>query len=99
MAKNPHEEGDAALAARLVELREALGWKQADFARRLGISYQRLSNWERSTQPLPLSGAQNVRRVTGATLDYLYDGVEGGLPRELADLIHKHRQSKGGRSA
>jgi DNA-binding XRE family transcriptional regulator len=83
------------MAARLVLLREALGYTQAAFSRRLGISYQRLSNWERSTQALPLNGAQLVRRVTGATLDWLYYGIESGLPRDLADKIAERRRTAG----
>jgi transcriptional regulator with XRE-family HTH domain len=98
MPNNIGESGEA-IAARLILLREALGYRQADFARRLGISYQRLSNWERNVQPLPLSGAQNVRRVTGATLDWLYNGIEAGLPRDLADLIAKHKREPGNKRA
>ena len=86
---------DEDIAARLVLLRDARGWNQAEFARRLNITPQRLSNWESGTgQRIPLAGAHVVRRVTGATLDWIYYGIEDGLPSGLADLIHTSRQER-----
>lgn len=81
------------MAARLVELREALGKTQSEFASMLGHAGQaRLSNWERNAQELPNNQARLIRQKTGATLDWLYEGDESGLPARLLDLLAKHRK-------
>jgi transcriptional regulator with XRE-family HTH domain len=88
-------ESDEAIAARIVLLREALGYENAaDFARRLGITQQRLSNWENNRPALPHQGARMIRRVTGATLDWLYFGVENGLPRDVAEALQSRRRER-----
>ena len=69
---------------RLIRAREARGFKkQADFARRLGISQNRLYTWESgrnypNVQELPL-----LCDTLDVTIDYLYLGRTRGLSVEM----------------
>ena len=69
---------------RIVALRRALGFREAaTFAAFIGISPQRLSQIE-GKFPLSRTIAQLiVVRVPGVTLDWLYNGVRGGLSVSL----------------
>jgi DNA-binding XRE family transcriptional regulator len=55
----------------------------SQFARRLKVSPQRLNNME-SGFPLSIDVANKMRlAVPGITLDWLYHGVELGVPHEI----------------
>lgn len=71
-------------AVRLRVLRCAIfNEKPADFARRLKVSPQRLSNME-SGYPLSIDVANKIRfAVPGITLDWLYHGVELAVPIDI----------------
>ena len=77
-------------ARRLETLRLAVaGGSQTAFAARIGMEVKRWNNFERG---LPLSkeaAIQLVRRIPGVTLDWLFLGIEDGLPvklqREIAE--------------
>lgn len=84
-----------AVGARIVEGREALGRTQANVAKALGISPQRLSNYETGSRPLDIELASKLCDNFGLTLDYLYRGQLYGLPRELADRIGSLRVPDG----
>lgn len=94
MADEENQESAEAIGRRIVLLREALGHTQASFARKLTISYQRLSMWERGKQKLPRDGAFMIRSKTGATQEWLYHNNEGSLPRDLAQAIDDYRQGR-----
>lgn len=68
-------------AARLRLLRGAVfGESCSDFARRLVVSVQRLSNMENGS-PLSISVANKIRAAApGMSLDWLYHGDERALP-------------------
>lgn len=96
MAKETKSKGgDPKVAERLVLLREALGYSQSEFAAFLGHSggQTRLSNWERNAQQLPNNQALIIRRKTGASLDWLYEGDESGLPARLHSLLTNYRRT------
>lgn len=90
MAKTPAPTENSEVARRLVSLRLAVaGESQTAFAQRVGIEVKRWNNFERG---LPLSkdaAITLVRKFPGLTLDWLFLGVEDGLPiklqRELAE--------------
>lgn len=84
-----------AVGARLVEGRDALGRSQANVAKALKISPQRLSNYETGSRPLDIELAVKLCDRFGLTLDYLYRGQIYGLPRELADRIGSMRVPEG----
>lgn len=60
---------------RLREMRKRSGMQQKDVASMLGISAQRLSNWEHGTRELNLSDACRLSEILGCTLDELA-GIE-----------------------
>ena len=76
-----------AVSERIVQGRTALGRSQANVAKALGISAQRLSNYENGSRPLDIGLAIILCERFGLTLDYLYRGKVYGLPSELADKI------------
>ena len=77
-------------AVRLRVLRYALfKEKPSDFARRLKVSAQRLSNMENG-YPLSIDIANKIRfAAPGMTLDWLYHGDERSIP---ADMLMRLRE-------
>ena len=71
-------------AVRLRVLRMALfNEKSSDFARRLKVSAQRLSNMENGF-PLSIDVANKIRLAApGITLDWLYHGEERAVPMDM----------------
>ena len=90
MAKGSRSRENLDVAQRLSTLRRVIsGESQTAFAARIGVEVKRWNNFERG---LPLSkeiAITLVRKIPGLTLDWLYLGVESGLPialqRELAE--------------
>lgn len=90
MGKASNPSANQEVARRLTILRHAVaGESQTAFAQRVGIEVKRWNNFERS---LPLSkdvAIMLVRKFPGLTLDWLFLGIEDGLPvklqRELAE--------------
>src|SRR4051794_14584005 len=72
------------IAARLIALRTAYGHPtQIGFASFLGYSPQRWSVYENgATIPAP-AAVLVVQKCPGVTLDWIYFGKAGGLPREV----------------
>jgi hypothetical protein len=81
---------DSEIATRLITLRRIYaGDNQTIFAKKIDIDVKRWNNFERG---LPLSkevAFRLVERIPGLTLDWLWLGIESGLPlqlqRELAE--------------
>lgn len=71
---------------RLTTLRQAREWQQKTFAEMLGagMTPQKLNNYERGRDLLPVHYAARVCALTGANFDYIYRGLLGGLPGDLA---------------
>jgi len=102
MAKTPNPSENAEVARRLATLRHVVsGENQTAFAHRIGIEVKRWNNFERC-HPLSKDVAfLLVRKVPGLTLDWLFLGIEDGLPvklqRELAEA-GKATTAKGARA-
>ena len=67
---------------RLKAARIALNYKQAEFARLLGVTPQRLANWEADTNP-PEIHMLPVLKNAGISIDYLLTGDMGNLTAKL----------------
>jgi transcriptional regulator with XRE-family HTH domain len=78
-----------AIASRLKALREASGLKQAAWCRLIGIDTNAWNNYERGIRRISLDQALLVCTTTGATLEYIYRGMGGGLPMELAIKLQR----------
>lgn len=81
----------AELANRLRLLRIAYGHLQgsvrelgqSEFSRRCGMTVGAWNNAETGDNRLGLDNARRVRLTTGATLDWIYEGDEQGMPHSL----------------
>ncbi len=79
--------GQRAISERLVLLRKAfVGERQAEFARRMTLGRRTWNNYERGFR-IGLDQALLVCAKTGATLDWIYRGLEGGMPQHLLKQI------------
>lgn len=67
---------------RLVAAREALGKRQVDLARELGVSAQRLANWEADLHPPEPYVLVQLKHL-GISVDYLLTGDMGNLTAKL----------------
>lgn len=72
---------------RIVMLREAKGVRQGQLAKLIGISPQRLSNYERGERPLDVELAILICDKLAGTLDYLYRGNHAGLAFEVIQRL------------
>ena len=63
----------AALGKRIMQLREARDWSQAELARRVGVERTTLLRWERGATP-PLGKLLALSQVLETTLDALIAG-------------------------
>lgn len=80
--------GSAKLSGqRLLQLRRALGYSQSSWCKILGIKQPSLSNIESGRTNISVSHALIVYEQTGVTLDWIYLGLEQGLPAALADAM------------
>lgn len=77
-AHNPRSLQEIGL--RLVRLRVALGLNPAGMAELLDIKANKLSNWENGHNGISLAEACRISERTGATLDFIYLGIDFGLP-------------------
>jgi len=70
----------AKFGQRLVKLRKARGWSRNKLAARLGISRQRLTNWEQGSSSPTLEMLLALKRVLGIPLDELVSGEKEQTP-------------------
>lgn len=68
---------------------KVLGRRQADVARFLGMSPQRLNNYVKGTRPLDMELAVQICDEYGLTLDYLYRGESRTLPFDLHNEVQR----------
>lgn len=80
----------AEVGQRLIQAREALGMKQVEMATSLGISSQRLSNYENGARPFDIELAITLSRKHAVTMDFVYWGDLRGLPLHLASKLSEH---------
>jgi transcriptional regulator with XRE-family HTH domain len=69
-----------AVGSRLEILCRVRDLNQAELARVLDITPQRLNNYMRGARPFPIDLALALCSKYECTLDYLYRGAMGGLP-------------------
>lgn len=80
-------------AVRLRVLRCAIfAESSTNFAKRIGVSVQRLNNMENGF-PLSIDVANKIRAaVPGLTLDWLYHGDERAIPMEIVTRLRTEAQ-------
>lgn len=78
---------------RLVWTREALDFGQAELARILEISPQRMNNYEMGFRLLDIDLAEQLVKKWKITLDWLYLGDDSSLPKKLAQRIAERREA------
>jgi transcriptional regulator with XRE-family HTH domain len=71
MAEQPEKLGD-----RILRLRRALDWDQAELAERAGVKPTQISKYERGTYEPKLSALSRIAAVLGTSTDYLITGKE-----------------------
>lgn len=72
---------------RIVTLRAAMSWDGVTMAREIGTTPQKLTNYEKGRNYLPVPEAVRLCLKTGATFDYIYRGDHSGLSKDLFDRI------------
>lgn len=82
---------DAALPARLKELRLSLGLGQPAFGERLGVTKQCVSNWENGNVLPSVDMLARVAERFGASADWLL-GLDG---RDTVDITALPEEAKG----
>lgn len=84
----------AEMGRRIVRLRQGKGWAQAELARRLGVSRERLGSWERGCFMPAVDGLLALRRVLGISIDELLTGEPPapapGISREEKEAVLRH---------
>lgn len=85
----------AAMAERLVELREAFGMSQAQFARYCLVSPQALNNWEKGHNRPSYDMAYKIGSALGGVPpDYIMTGDTRGMPTEVMGMLQKLRSAR-----
>lgn len=83
-------DSQAEIGARLRRLRIALGHPKAStFCRVVGISDGAWNHYEHGRRRIAIDEALKVVTKTGASLDWIYRGLEHTLPKHLADKLHE----------
>lgn len=76
------------VAARLKHLRRAWGFEQAKpFAAWIGVEYSMWNHYETAVRDLSVMNALKVCQKTGASLDWLFRGLDHTLPDHVLDRL------------
>src|SRR5690348_13995240 len=98
MARRPHipEYDKRLVGERISLLRQAKGWQQKALAEMIGegLTPQKLNNYERGRDLIPVYFAARLATLTGAGFDYIYRGMLGNMPSELAERVAKLQQAQ-----
>lgn len=84
----PNAFSDAALAARIRELRESLGLTQGELAVRVGTTRNMVSHWETMFRRIGLQNLVRVVQGTGANVEWLVFGTGPMLKRAASEIPH-----------
>ncbi|EIM25715.1 helix-turn-helix domain-containing protein [Microvirga lotononidis] len=89
------------IGGRIRRLRLALGYDQARaFCQFVGFSDQALYNYETGKRRISLDEVMKIVTKTGASLDFIYRGLEHTLPGHVLDkLVEYDRQEQKKRAA
>jgi transcriptional regulator with XRE-family HTH domain len=91
MAKNADNESLQAVALRLEEIREALGWQKQQIAAAIGATSADWSNYIKPLNGIPVDKANRLCVVAGVSTDFIYRGLFLGIAPEMRDAILKAR--------
>ncbi len=81
-------DGPEVIGGRLKALRLALGFQKAKaFAAFLDINEQAWNHFERGRRPPVVRDGIRIAERTGASLDWIYRGLEHTLPIHLAEKL------------
>jgi hypothetical protein len=84
------------LADRLRISREALGYTPTTFARLINSPSSFIHNCESGQRKIGIDKALKLKRATGLTLEWLYDGDTSRLPRDVWDKIEQQLRKENG---
>ncbi|MBO7184347.1 MAG: helix-turn-helix transcriptional regulator [Oscillospiraceae bacterium] len=95
--------GSNTLGERICLLRQRQGWSQAELAKRLCISASTVGMYEQGRREPSLSGAVQLSRAFGVSVDYLLTGApltreDARAMKEAVEKSLPDRQRKGGLS-
>src|SRR6187549_2023484 len=97
MARRPNlpEYDKRLVGERISRLRQAKGWQQKSLAEMIGegLTPQKLNNYERGRDLIPVHFAARLAVLTGAGFDYIYRGMLANMPGELAEKVAKLQQA------
>src|SRR3954452_21296351 len=74
---------------RISLLRHAKSWQQKTLAEMIGegLTPQKLNNYEKGRDLIPVHFAARLAVLTGAGFDYIYRGMMGNMPGDLAEKV------------
>lgn len=76
------------IGQRLKRLRLALGYTNAKaFCGLIGVGDTAWNNWEKGRREIPIDAALRVCAKTGASLDYIYRGMDWTLPPQVRGKV------------
>lgn len=79
------------IGERILRLRLALGYEQARaFGQLVGFTDQALSNYEKGERRPNVDEAIKLAAKTGASLDWIYRGLDHTLPKHLLDRLSEY---------
>ena len=97
MARRPHlpEYDKRLVGQRISLLRQAKSWQQKTLAEMIGegLTPQKLNNYEKGRDLIPVHFAARLAVLTGAGFDFIYRGMMSNMPSDLAEKIAKLQQT------
>ena len=97
MARRPNlpEYDKRLVGERISLLRQAKSWQQKTLAEMIGegLTPQKLNNYEKGRDLIPVHFAARLAILTGAGFDFIYRGMMSNMPGELAEKVARLQQS------
>lgn len=93
MEKAPHPHSNAAIAARLVAIREAMGLTQGAFADKYRIPRTSLNMYEAGKRRPSLNDLIKLQLQAGISLEWMLFGNELAMPDRWLTLLRQARQA------
>lgn len=79
MGQNFENDNVKEIALRIMELRDACGFTQEEFAQKLGIEVQTYKEYEENASGIPISLICNIANICGVELSEIMTGVSANL--------------------
>ena len=97
MARRPNlpEYDKRLVGERISLLRHAKSWQQKTLAEMIGegLTPQKLNNYEKGRDLIPVHFAARLAILTGAGFDFIYRGMISNMPADLAEKVAKLQQT------